>query len=44
MVELDDEGASTTREIFQRERWRVEGVEKDYNGQERILIARWPDK
>src|SRR5208283_3449825 len=40
MVELDDEGAAATREIFQRARWMVEGVEKDYNGRQRILIAR----
>jgi len=43
MVELDDEGAPATRDIFQREKWRVEGVEKDYSGQERILIARPAD-
>jgi len=43
MVELDDEGAQATREIFQREKWKVEGVEKDYRGQERILIARPAD-
>jgi release factor glutamine methyltransferase len=40
MVELDDEGAEATRRIFQGARWHVEGVEKDYNGHERILIAR----
>jgi release factor glutamine methyltransferase len=43
MVELDDEGTPATREIFQRENWRIEGVEKDYLGQERILIARPAD-
>jgi release factor glutamine methyltransferase len=44
MVELDDEGAEATRRIFQRARWRVEGVEKDYNGHERILVAHPADK
>jgi release factor glutamine methyltransferase len=39
MVELDDEGASTTRDIFQHENWLVESVEKDYQGNDRILIA-----
>jgi release factor glutamine methyltransferase len=43
MIELDDEGAPATREIFQCEKWRIEGVEKDYRGQERILIARPAD-
>jgi release factor glutamine methyltransferase len=43
MVELDDEGAPATREIFQRAKWRIEGVEKDDRGQERILIARPAD-
>jgi len=43
MVELDDEGAPATLEIFQREKWRVEGMEKDYRGQDRILIARLAD-
>jgi release factor glutamine methyltransferase len=40
MVELDDEGAAATRQIFQREKWMVEGVERDYSGRERILVAR----
>ncbi len=40
MVELDDEGAAATRGIFQREKWILEGVEKDFQGRERILIAR----
>jgi release factor glutamine methyltransferase len=40
MLELDDEGAQATREIFQQEKWNIESVEKDYRGQERILIAR----
>jgi release factor glutamine methyltransferase len=39
MVELDDEGAAATGEIFQREKWIVEGVEKDDQGRQRILIA-----
>jgi release factor glutamine methyltransferase len=42
MVELDDEGAAATGEIFQREKWIVEGVEKDDQGRQRILIARLP--
>jgi release factor glutamine methyltransferase len=40
MVELDEEGAPETRRIFQEENWIVESVERDYNGSERILIAR----
>jgi release factor glutamine methyltransferase len=40
MVELDDEGAAATGEIFRRENWTVEGVEKDGLGHQRILIAR----
>jgi release factor glutamine methyltransferase len=43
MLELDDEGAAATREIFQHEKWNVESMEKDYRGQERILIARPAD-
>jgi release factor glutamine methyltransferase len=40
MVELDEEGAAETRRIFENEKWIVEGVERDYNGRERILVAR----
>jgi release factor glutamine methyltransferase len=40
IVELDDEGASATREIFQKESWTVEAIEEDYNRRPRILIAR----
>jgi len=40
MVELDEEGAEGTRQIFQSAGWIIEGVEKDYNGHPRILIAR----
>jgi release factor glutamine methyltransferase len=40
MVELDDEGGAATRAIFEREKWTVQGVEKDYQGLERILVAR----
>jgi release factor glutamine methyltransferase len=40
MVELDEEGAGATRQIFQGQNWMVEGVERDYLGRERILIAR----
>jgi release factor glutamine methyltransferase len=39
MVELDDEGAAATSEIFQSEKWIVEAVEKDDQGHRRILIA-----
>jgi release factor glutamine methyltransferase len=40
MVELDDEGAEATRQIFERESWTVEAMEEDYNRRPRILIAR----
>jgi release factor glutamine methyltransferase len=40
MVELDDEGAGATRRIFENEKWIVEGMEQDYSGRERILVAR----
>jgi release factor glutamine methyltransferase len=40
MVELDEEGASMTSEIFQNKNWLVEDVEKDYQGHDRILVAR----
>jgi release factor glutamine methyltransferase len=40
MVELDDEGAGATRQIFQDAEWVVEELEKDYHGHERILVAR----
>ena len=40
MVELDEEGASMTREIFQQEKWLVDSLEKDYQGHDRILMAR----
>jgi release factor glutamine methyltransferase len=40
MLELDEEGAAATRQIFQTEKWIVESVERDYNGRERILVAR----
>lgn len=39
MLELDEEGADATRKIFVNEGWEVEALEKDYNGQARILIA-----
>lgn len=39
MLELDEEGADAAREIFQREKWQVEPVQRDYAGQPRILIA-----
>jgi len=42
MVELDDEGAAATREIFLREKWIVEALENDHQGRQRILIARLP--
>jgi release factor glutamine methyltransferase len=40
MVELDADGAAATRAIFQDRAWVLEGVEKDYQGYDRILIAR----
>jgi release factor glutamine methyltransferase len=40
MVELDEEGAEATREIFLAAGWEVEALEQDYNRQPRILIAR----
>lgn len=39
MVELDQEGAEATREIFLKDDWAVEALEQDYNRQPRILIA-----
>ncbi len=42
MVELDEEGAAATRAIFQSQQWAVQDLEKDYQGHERILIARLP--
>jgi release factor glutamine methyltransferase len=38
MLELDEECAEATREIFEVD-WTVEALEKDYNRQPRILIA-----
>jgi release factor glutamine methyltransferase len=42
MVELDDDGAEATREIFSRENWTIEAIEKDHNQTPRILIAHLP--
>jgi release factor glutamine methyltransferase len=42
MVELDDDGAEATREIFLRENWTIEAIEKDHNQTPRILIAHLP--
>ncbi|HEX4119029.1 MAG TPA: peptide chain release factor N(5)-glutamine methyltransferase [Verrucomicrobiae bacterium] len=39
MLELDEEGAEATREIFSGEKWAVEALEKDYNQLPRILVA-----
>jgi release factor glutamine methyltransferase len=39
MLELDQEGAEATREIFLKDDWAVEALEQDYNRQPRILIA-----
>jgi release factor glutamine methyltransferase len=39
MLELDEDGAEATREIFLKDAWTVEAVEADYNRQPRILIA-----
>jgi release factor glutamine methyltransferase len=40
MLELDDEGATETRQIFLNEKWSIECVVKDDHGHERIMIAR----
>ena len=40
MLELDDEGARETRNIFLSEEWVIESVEKDDHGHDRILTAR----
>jgi release factor glutamine methyltransferase len=42
MLELDEEGATATREIFQSEKWKIESVGRDYAGKDRFLIAHWP--
>jgi release factor glutamine methyltransferase len=42
MVELDEEGAEATREIFLTAGWKVEALEQDYNQQPRILVAHLP--
>jgi release factor glutamine methyltransferase len=39
MVEFGDGQAAAISEIFRAEKWRVEAVEKDFSGRERILIA-----
>ena len=39
MLELDQDGAEATREVFLKDDWAVEAVEQDYNRQPRILIA-----
>jgi release factor glutamine methyltransferase len=40
MLELDEEGAAATSDIFSKGGWEVEALEKDYNQQPRILVAR----
>jgi release factor glutamine methyltransferase len=40
MLELDEEGAPATSDIFSKGGWEVEALEKDYNQQPRILVAR----
>ena len=40
MLELDDDGGTATREIFENQKWIVEAIEPDYNQRPRILIAR----
>jgi hypothetical protein len=40
MLELDEEGAEATAEIFRGQKWIVEPLEADYNRLPRILIAR----
>jgi release factor glutamine methyltransferase len=42
MVELDDDGAEATRDVFSREHWTIEAIEKDDNQTPRILIAHLP--
>jgi len=42
MLELDEEGAEMTREIFLASGWKVEVLERDYNHQPRILVAHLP--
>jgi release factor glutamine methyltransferase len=42
MLELDEDGAEATREIFLKADWAVEAMEKDYNRQPRILVAHRP--
>ncbi len=39
MLELDEECAEATREVFLKDGWMVEALEQDYNRQPRILIA-----
>jgi len=39
MVELDEDGAEATCELFRGEKWTIEAVEADYNQRPRILIA-----
>jgi release factor glutamine methyltransferase len=39
MLELDEEGAVATAEIFRGQKWIVEPLESDYNRLPRILIA-----
>ncbi len=39
MLELDDDGASETRAIFEYAGWGAGKIEKDYNGCSRIFIA-----
>jgi release factor glutamine methyltransferase len=43
MVELDDEGAPVTCDIFQGNGWAIESVKKDDHGHDRILTARRAD-
>ena len=39
ILEFGDGQAAAISEIFRAEKWRVESVEKDFSGRERILIA-----
>ena len=43
MLELGDEQAAAVTAMFEPAGWKVEAVEKDYSGRERILIARRVD-
>ncbi len=39
MLELNDNGARSVGKIFEREGWKIEAIEPDYNQRHRIFIA-----